>query len=394
MSRSSSKAEYSAFPGLGRSRSRRASQGSATGRQTGCGPGTVLGFHQARGALWHALRAHGIGPETRVLMPAYHCGVEVEAALDLGAQVDYYRVTPAFQSDPSDIRRRAAPNTRAILVIHYFGFPQPIDPIVQICRENRWVLIEDCAHTLCDYPGAGRVGRAGNVALYSLPKTLPVPDGGLLRVNHGPTPTEPSVLPRALPVARQIVRLAISGLKGSDEPMRRWAGNALASGVRLASAAARKSSVSSELAEWNPAGGGFHREMAQLGLSRFSKRFLDREDLSAVAEARRRNCARLLERLKGMTEPSICVAGLPDDACPMVLPVRTHERDRLASNLLDRGVGSFVFGKNLHPTMSRADFPEAGALSDTILGLPVHQDLDDRAIDAIGDALVRSGEGR
>jgi dTDP-4-amino-4,6-dideoxygalactose transaminase len=72
----------------------------------------------------------------------------------------------------------------------------------------------------------------------------------------------------------------------------------------------------------------------------------------------------------------------------MVFPVRSTDRERLETDLSRRGVGTFVFGKSLHPTMSRAEFPEAGALSDSVLGLPVQQDLDARAIDAVADAYL------
>ena len=385
---------YRAFPGLGpKDLFGSGSNPNDGGLTSRCGPGTILGFHQARGALWHAMRALAIGPGDRVLVPAYHCGVEVEAILDAGASVDYYPVTYALRSDPVEIRRRGAPTTRAVLWIHYFGFPRPVDPILAICREKGWVLIEDCAHLPCHYHAGGAVGLVGDMALYSLPKTLPVPDGGLLRVNRGPAPAEPPLPPRSLPVGRQVVRLAISGFESSRNPVVRAAGGGLEAAVRLAAATARRSSVSSDLSEWNPAGGGFRPEMARYRLSAFSRRVLDRTDLDRVAERRRENYEHLSRRLDGRGSTAACFPELPLDACPMVFPVRSANRSGLESDLARRGVGTFVFGKNLHPTMSRTEFPEAGALSDSVLGLPVQQDLDARAIDAIADAYLAATEG-
>lgn len=381
---------YRAFPGLGLGDLIRAGIGSSEegGLASRCGPGTILGFHQARSALWHAMRALSIGPGDRVLVPAYHCGVEVEAILDAGASVDYYPVTYALRSDPVEIRRRASPSTRAVLLIHYFGFPQPVGPFLAICREKGWILIEDCAHLPCHYRTSGDVGLVGDMALYSLPKTLPVPDGGLLRVNRGAAPPEPSLSPRTLPVGRQVVRLTISGLESGGNPVARAAGVGLESAARLASATARDSAVSSVLADWNPAGGGFRPEMARYGLSRFSRRMLGRTDFDRMAERRRENYARLSRRLGAKGAAAACFPDLPADACPMVFPVRSTDRERLETDLSRRGVGTFVFGKSLHPTMSRAEFPEAGALSDSVLGLPVQQDLDARAIDAVADAYL------
>jgi len=144
--------------------------------------------------------------------------------------------------------------------------------------------------------------------------------------------------------------------------------------------------------------------MAAYGLSEFSRRMLGRLDIEQVAARRRQNYVRLSHRLRDAGEATVCIPELPDDACPMVLPIRSGDRDRLEGNLLRRGVGTFVFGKRLHPTLNRAEFPEAGELSDSILGLPVHQDLSSGAMDAVAESFLAAtgkpasravdGEGR
>src|SRR5256886_6943233 len=52
-----------------------------------------------RGAVWLALKALGLGPGSRLAMPAYHCGSEVEAARLAGVEVVFYRVLPTLRAE-------------------------------------------------------------------------------------------------------------------------------------------------------------------------------------------------------------------------------------------------------------------------------------------------------
>jgi len=61
-------------------------------------PGLRL-THLGRGAVWLALEALGLGPGSRLAMPAYHCGSEVEAAHLAGLEIDFYRVDGQLRVD-------------------------------------------------------------------------------------------------------------------------------------------------------------------------------------------------------------------------------------------------------------------------------------------------------
>ncbi len=63
--------------------------------------------HLGRGAVWLALRALGLGPGSRLAMPSYHCGSEVEAARLAGVDVVFYRVDGALRVDEGDLARVA-----------------------------------------------------------------------------------------------------------------------------------------------------------------------------------------------------------------------------------------------------------------------------------------------
>ena len=84
--------------------------------------GSVL-THLARTAMTQALRALRIGPGDEVLLPAFHCGVEADAARHAGTRVRFYPVGTSLVVDPAAIERRMGAATRAVVAIHYFGIP-------------------------------------------------------------------------------------------------------------------------------------------------------------------------------------------------------------------------------------------------------------------------------
>lgn len=71
--------------------------------------------------------------------------------------------------------------TRAILVIHEFGYPHPrIHDLVDEARSRAIPLIEDCAHSLDSTLDGVPLGSFGDAAVFSLPKVAPVKGGGIL----------------------------------------------------------------------------------------------------------------------------------------------------------------------------------------------------------------------
>ncbi|CAG1010305.1 partial GDP-perosamine synthase, partial [Anaerolineae bacterium] len=154
--------------------------------------GRCMYYYSARYALAAAIGALNLSPDQSILMPSYNCWVEVEPVVRLGVKIDWYRVKTDFSLDEEDLVGRIGPETAAIFVIHYLGFPQRLAKIRKICTERGIVLIEDCAHALLSNDGDVPLGSTGDMAIFSLRKTVPIPDGGCLLIND-----------RALSVKRQ-----------------------------------------------------------------------------------------------------------------------------------------------------------------------------------------------
>jgi hypothetical protein len=149
-------------------------------------------FIQSRYALADAMRRAGVRPGTRVLLPAFHCRAIVEPVLYLGAQPCFYParadLSPDFPALFSLAGKDGAP-VAAMVLTHYFGFPNALDEAERFCAGHGIALIEDCAHALYGRAGERLLGTVGSYATASVWKFLPARDGALLLDNTGGTPS-------------------------------------------------------------------------------------------------------------------------------------------------------------------------------------------------------------
>ena len=136
-------------------------------------------------ALWQGLKRTGLKRGDAVLFPAYHCGIELDVLRQAGLRCVFYGIDRRLRIDLNEIESVADTGTRALYVIHYFGFSHPAAELRRYCTDKGWVLIEDCAQALFARSGGQPVGTFGDIGIYSLHKFLPIPCCGALIENHG-----------------------------------------------------------------------------------------------------------------------------------------------------------------------------------------------------------------
>lgn len=134
-------------------------------------------------AMHLAFMALGIKPEDEVVIPALtfvsdaNCVRLMNAKpvlADCGSS-DNWNVTV------ESIDKVITKKTRAVVVVHYAGYPCDMRPIVDLCKKKNIFLIEDCAHA----PGASIDGRMcgawGDIGCFSFftNKNLSVGEGGM-----------------------------------------------------------------------------------------------------------------------------------------------------------------------------------------------------------------------
>jgi dTDP-4-amino-4,6-dideoxygalactose transaminase len=324
-------------------------------------------YYFARNAVWHGARLLGLEGE-EVLVPAYHHGVEVGALVHAGAVPRFVRVDGRMRLDLDDLEAKIGPRTRAIYVIHYAGFAQPMDEILALARPRGLYVVEDCALSLFAAEGTRPLGSTGHVGIFCFYKTLPVPNGGALVLNDRRVAGEPSA-PRPAPLASTLSH-AIGSVLANAALRFGNAGEALRAGVRRGYALVRGASglqpVSTGTMTFDPAA-------RDLGMSPLSEIIARRCDAEQIVAARRRNYFLLLGRLRDRVPPVL--AEVPAGASPLFYPLLCDDKAAVQAKLAAKGIETVDFWREGHPACPVDEFPEVARLRRRVLELPVHQDL-------------------
>lgn len=354
----------------------------------------------ARSALWQGLCVLGLQAGDRVLAPVYACGSEIDVLVRFGLHVDWYAVHADRTVDLDDAKRRCKSNTKAFLFIHYFGIPQPTKEISEFCRTQRLASIEDNAHGLFSKTADQQpLGSFGDIAVFSIYKTLPVPDGGILVINSDEL--RGSARPVGPPI-RQVLgksKLLIDRcIDRSDSVMavllRRGIVNPLAWAAKKLQPAhiSMEESASTSIAQ-DGSTHSFDVATRDHGMSKLARLMLRAFDQRLIVERRRQNFARLLQSIDkgGALQPVITV--LADGACPLFFPMQKRPGDRGFRRFMrQNGVECHGFGFP-NPALPAAGFELELTLKQDIVCLPVHQSLGDTEVDMIA-ALVNDWNSR
>ena len=94
--------------------------------------------------------------------------------------------TETFGLDAEDVEKKITPRTKAIIALHYGGFPsKDIEKLRQIADKNNILLIEDAAESIGSHINQKKVGTFGHAAMFSFcqNKILPIGEGGMIVTN-------------------------------------------------------------------------------------------------------------------------------------------------------------------------------------------------------------------
>jgi dTDP-4-amino-4,6-dideoxygalactose transaminase len=139
-------------------------------------------------ALHLACLALGIGPGDEVITPSLSFVATSNAVLYTGAEVRFADIIgpEELTIDPQDVERQITPRTKAIMVMHYGGFPCRMKAICKLAERFKLAVIEDAAHA----PGASLDGKAlgtwGDAGCFSFfsNKNLSTGEGGMVVTNQ------------------------------------------------------------------------------------------------------------------------------------------------------------------------------------------------------------------
>ncbi|MGH2831820.1 MAG: DegT/DnrJ/EryC1/StrS family aminotransferase [Solirubrobacteraceae bacterium] len=137
-------------------------------------------------ALHLASLAAGLGPGDEVIVPAFTFVASAGGPRYTGAQPVFCDVVSAqeFNLDPADVEQRITPRTKAVIAVHFCGYPARVLELAQLCEERGLTLIEDCAQAIGAYVDdtgrqVGTIGTLGTFSFFSK-KQLCIGEGGMV----------------------------------------------------------------------------------------------------------------------------------------------------------------------------------------------------------------------
>jgi len=148
------------------------------------GSSYAFAVSNATEALHLACLALGIGPGDEVIVPSLSFVATANAVLYTGAEVRFADILgeDELTIDPLEIERLITPRTKAIMVMHYAGYPCRMREIMAIAERHGIAMIEDVAHApggFLDGKALGAWGAMGCFSFFSN-KNLSTGEGGML----------------------------------------------------------------------------------------------------------------------------------------------------------------------------------------------------------------------
>ena len=138
----------------------------------------------ATAGLHLALMALDIGEGDEVIIPGLTFVSDANVVTNLGATpvlADSVSINN-FNVSTEAIVSKITKKTKAIIVVHFAGFPMELSQLMNICEEKNIALIEDCAHA----PGASidglHCGTMGHIGFFSFfaNKNIAIGEGGMV----------------------------------------------------------------------------------------------------------------------------------------------------------------------------------------------------------------------
>jgi dTDP-4-amino-4,6-dideoxygalactose transaminase len=153
-----------------------------------CGAKYAIGVASGTDALFLSLKALGIGPGDRVILPSFTFFATAGVVYNVGAIPVFADIDPqTFTMDVEDAKRKITPRTKAILPVDFYGHPAPIPELMELADEHGLVVIEDaCQASTAEINGQKLGGIAHFTAFSWSGKPIYATGGGAaMPVMHG-----------------------------------------------------------------------------------------------------------------------------------------------------------------------------------------------------------------
>jgi perosamine synthetase len=313
----------------------------------------VIAVSSGTAALHLALEALALPAAAEVILPSLTFVSTVQAVLAAGLRPVFCEVLPqTLNLDMDDVRRRLSERTRAVVAVHYGGFPCAMEELLRLAGEHRLRVVEDAAHAFGSRVRGRSAGTLGDVGCFSFDPIKNITCGG-----GGAIATDDDDLARRLG-PRHNVGISQASWQRLDSE-RPWFYEVTGRGLRY------------HLGDMN----------AAIGLEQLRK--------AGTFQAAKRAIVRCYDQAFQDMAGVACLAHDLDDAFPFSYVIRVLEgrRDRLMQALRRRGIGSTVefIPNHLQPAFTefRVSLPVSERLYAEIVSLPLHAEMGDSDVEQV-----------
>lgn len=301
-----------------------------------------IAVNSGTSALQIALMSLGIGSGDEVIVPSFTFAATANSIALVGATPVFVDVHPqTFNIDPKCIEKAITRKTVAIQVVHLYGLPADMKPILQIARKYDLFVIEDAAQAHLASIEGTPVGTFGDAAAFSFypTKNMTSGEGGMIVFKDSHS-------------ARKARLLRNQGME------ERYKNEIIGFNMRMTD---------------------IHAAIGRVQLSRLKK----------WTEKRLSNATFLTSRITGVITPYV-----PDRYCHVFhqYTIRVlSNRDKFADQLKNRGIGTGVYYPSqvhkLAPFLQEMELPVTNQATREVLSLPVRPSLSRRDLVRIADSV-------
>jgi len=327
----------------------------------------AVALNSATAGLHLALEALGIGPGDEVLVPTWTFTATAEVVRYLGAEPVLVDVDPlTLNLDLVAAGERVTSATRAVMPVHFGGYPMDFRALAEFGRRFGIAVVEDAAHAFPAASGDIEVGcgcSAATVFSFYATKTITTGEGGMLVTR------DPALAARARVMRLHGIDRDVFGRYNSVSPA--WSYEVVAPGFKynLTDPAAAMGLVQLGRAEQMRAR---RQQIAHYYSEAFSA--LDLQLPVDVAD--------------GVHAWHLYVVRVQDD----------QDRGQFIARLADAGVATSVhfIPLHLHPywrersELRPGDFPVANREFDRVVSLPLYSAMTDEQVDRVIDQVRRA----
>ena len=314
-------------------------------------------------AIFLSAKLFNFSKSDEIIVPTISFPSVGSAVIESGAKIVFCDVDKhSLNVRAEDIQKAISNKTKAVYITHYGGIPCEMDEIIELCSQNKILVIEDSACAVRSFYKGKACGTIGDMGMWSFDamKTLSTADGGMMYIKDTDKRIEAEEsLYLGLPVKSK------SGLDSSSENAANW-----------------------WEFEMNRAGRRaiMNNVTAAMGLSQLNK-------LSTFIDKRKNIFEKYTRVLEGIGDIKLPPAPkFEHKSSYYFFWIQTKHRDELAKFLLDKGIYTtfryWPLNKiKLFSDYAIKEYPNSDYAASRTLNIPLHQSLSDEDVDLVINSI-------